>query len=99
MLHQKGGEALFGIADDARLLCLLLIVVPSGWYHQVENVVDTISINHNWSNAFTLDLMAAFLQQQYRDVEREIADIKGGLLVHFWLIHVSRYLRNNRGMA
>ena len=24
------------------------IFVPSGWYHQVTNLVDTVSINHNW---------------------------------------------------
>ena len=28
-----------------------VIFVPSGWHHQVENVEDTISINHNWFNA------------------------------------------------
>ena len=28
-----------------------LLFVPSGWYHQVENMRDTISINHNWLNA------------------------------------------------
>ena len=24
------------------------IFVPSGWFHQVFNLEDTISINHNW---------------------------------------------------
>lgn len=33
-VEQQAGEILF---------------VPSGWYHQVENVTDTISINHNVS--------------------------------------------------
>ena len=28
-----------------------LLFVPSGWYHQVENTADTISVNHNWLNA------------------------------------------------
>ena len=26
------------------------IFVPSGWFHQVRNLEDTISINHNWIN-------------------------------------------------
>lgn len=33
---QKSGELLF---------------VPSGWFHEVENLTDCISINHNWLNA------------------------------------------------
>lgn len=37
---QKSGELLF---------------VPSGWYHQVENLTDCISINHNWLNAHNVD--------------------------------------------
>ena len=28
-----------------------LLFVPSGWFHEVENTADTISINHNWLNA------------------------------------------------
>ena len=28
-----------------------MLFVPSGWYHQVENTADTISVNHNWLNA------------------------------------------------
>ncbi|XP_066928511.1 2-oxoglutarate and iron-dependent oxygenase JMJD4-like [Clytia hemisphaerica] len=34
---QKSGEVIF---------------VPSGWHHQVFNLEDTVSINHNWVNAF-----------------------------------------------
>ena len=30
------------------------IFVPSGWYHQVENLETTISINHNWINGFNI---------------------------------------------
>ena len=28
--------------------------VPSGWYHEVYNMQDTISINHNWLNCCNL---------------------------------------------
>lgn len=27
-----------------------ILFVPSAWYHQVENVTDALSINHNWLN-------------------------------------------------
>lgn len=30
------------------------IFVPSGWHHTVENLEDTLSINHNWLNGFNL---------------------------------------------
>eukprot|EP00466_Bigelowiella_natans_P014371 jgi/Bigna1/33947/e_gw1.3.217.1 len=30
------------------------IYVPSGWYHQVYNLTDAISINHNWFNGWCL---------------------------------------------
>ena len=30
--------------------CGETIFVPSNWFHTVENVVDTLSINHNWLN-------------------------------------------------
>ena len=30
------------------------IFVPSGWYHQVENLETTLSINHNWINGFNI---------------------------------------------
>ncbi|KAG6460890.1 hypothetical protein O3G_MSEX012282 [Manduca sexta] len=33
------------------------IFVPSGWYHQVLNVEDTISINHNWVNACNIQIV------------------------------------------
>lgn len=36
---QEAGETLF---------------VPSQWYHSVENLVDTLSINHNWLNEANL---------------------------------------------
>ena len=36
---QRSGEAIF---------------VPSGWHHSVENLEDTLSINHNWINACNL---------------------------------------------
>ncbi|GMI00421.1 hypothetical protein TrVE_jg11456 [Triparma verrucosa] len=31
------------------------IFVPSGWHHSVENLEDTLSINHNWLNGFNLE--------------------------------------------
>lgn len=58
---QEAGEAIF---------------VPSGWYHQVTNLEDTISINHNWFNGYSLLDLWAFFQREYAAVTRELADLR-----------------------
>lgn len=61
ILHQNAGETVF---------------VPSGWYHQVWNLTDTISINHNWFNACNVDEIWKILFQLYQKVLLEIDDCK-----------------------
>ena len=53
-----------------------LLFVPSGWYHQVENVRDTISINHNWFNACDLVRVWRFLCDELHAVEKELAHLR-----------------------
>ncbi|KAF1782322.1 Thioredoxin, conserved site [Phytophthora cactorum] len=45
------------------------IFVPSGWYHQVENLEDTISINHNWFNGYNVRELWDFFKKEYAAVE------------------------------
>ncbi|XP_031119088.1 2-oxoglutarate and iron-dependent oxygenase JMJD4 isoform X2 [Ipomoea triloba] len=54
-----------------------LIFVPSGWYHQVENLEDTISINHNWFNAYNLSCVWDLLLRDYLEAQECIEDLKG----------------------
>ncbi|XP_056276862.1 2-oxoglutarate and iron-dependent oxygenase JMJD4 isoform X1 [Pseudoliparis swirei] len=49
-----------------------IIFVPSGWHHQVYNLEDTISINHNWLNGCNVDIMWQFLQSELSSVQKEI---------------------------
>ncbi|XP_072220713.1 2-oxoglutarate and iron-dependent oxygenase JMJD4 [Leuresthes tenuis] len=49
-----------------------IIFVPSGWHHQVYNLEDTISINHNWLNGCNIDIMWQFLQNELSSVQKEI---------------------------
>ncbi|XP_049731074.1 2-oxoglutarate and iron-dependent oxygenase JMJD4 isoform X1 [Elephas maximus indicus] len=51
-----------------------MLFVPSGWHHQVHNLEDTISINHNWVNGCNLAPMWHFLQQELHAVQREISE-------------------------
>lgn len=56
---QEAGEAIF---------------VPTGWHHQVWNVEDTISINHNWVNGCNIHKMWQCMQNNLNDVKKEIED-------------------------
>ncbi|XP_012731867.2 2-oxoglutarate and iron-dependent oxygenase JMJD4 [Fundulus heteroclitus] len=51
-----------------------IIFVPSGWHHQVYNLEDTISINHNWLNGCNVDIMWQFLQNELSSVQKEIEE-------------------------
>ncbi|KAL8457905.1 hypothetical protein ACS0TY_034863 [Phlomoides rotata] len=53
-----------------------IIFVPSGWYHQVHNMEDTISINHNWFNAYNISWVWDLLLREYHEAEGYIEDIK-----------------------
>lgn len=53
-----------------------IIFIPSGWYHQVENIDNCISINHNWSNSNCLLDMYASMKEEYLAVESSVMDIK-----------------------
>ncbi|KAL7975828.1 hypothetical protein Chor_005775 [Crotalus horridus] len=53
-----------------------IVFIPSGWHHQVYNLEDTISINHNWVNGCNLAIMWSFLQDELAAVQREIKEWK-----------------------
>lgn len=53
-----------------------IIFVPSGWYHQVHNLEDTISINHNWFNAYNLSWVWNLLLKDYNEAKGYIDDIR-----------------------
>ncbi|OIT04870.1 PREDICTED: jmjC domain-containing protein 4 isoform X1 [Nicotiana attenuata] len=54
-----------------------VIFVPSGWYHQVHNLEDTISINHNWFNGYNLSWVWDLLLKDYGEASEYIEDLKG----------------------
>lgn len=53
-----------------------IIFVPSGWYHQVHNLEDTISINHNWYNAYNTSWVWDLLSRDYEEARDYIEDIR-----------------------
>ncbi|CAH1388362.1 unnamed protein product [Nezara viridula] len=50
------------------------IFVPSEWHHQVWNLEDTISINHNWINACNIKIVWKDLLNNLNKIKAEIAD-------------------------
>lgn len=52
------------------------VFVPSGWHHQVWNLEDTISVNHNWFNGCNIHLIWDALYSKFNAVLREIDDCK-----------------------
>jgi len=64
IIEQKDGQTVF---------------VPSGWFHQVKNIKETLSINHNWINRQSIKGSWEYLNEQLDIIEREFDDLKGGM--------------------
>ncbi|XP_058452243.1 2-oxoglutarate and iron-dependent oxygenase JMJD4 homolog [Malaya genurostris] len=60
-VYQTAGEALF---------------VPSGWYHQVHNIKNSISVNHNWFNGCNVTKIWRSLDRALEQVVKEIEDCR-----------------------
>ncbi|XP_033228054.1 2-oxoglutarate and iron-dependent oxygenase JMJD4 isoform X2 [Belonocnema kinseyi] len=72
-----------------------IIFVPSGWHHQVWNLEDTISINHNWVNGCNINNMWLALKNELLSVMREIEDCKE---MEDWSSHCQLMLKASHGM-
>lgn len=58
VLHQRAGEMVF---------------VPSTWKHKVENLCETLSINHNWITSAAIDYTWECLLSEMAQVDAELA--------------------------
>ncbi|KAJ1728414.1 hypothetical protein LPJ72_005487 [Coemansia sp. Benny D160-2] len=52
-----------------------IVFVPSGWWHQVHNIGDTVSINRNWANEYNLPVVHAHLRSAIADVFHAFRDL------------------------
>jgi hypothetical protein len=59
VIRQDAGECLF---------------VPAGWQHEVTNLVETLSVNHNWVTASNIDLLWECVLMELKTVEKECCD-------------------------
>jgi hypothetical protein len=67
----------------------------SGWYHQVKNLADTISINHNWINCFNIRFVWNYLKKELLKVEKEINDCRS---MDGWVEQCQLILKSETGM-
>lgn len=70
--HCQHNQKYFDILQDAGEA----IFVPSRWHHQVWNLKNTISINHNWLNSCNIVNMWNNLLEHLEKVRHEIADCR-----------------------
>lgn len=54
--------------------CNETLFVPSSYFHQVLNLEDTVSVNHNWFNGCNINVITRNVLRHHEEVEREIAD-------------------------
>ena len=71
-----------------------VIFVPSGWHHQVTNLDDTVSINHNWFNGTNIEEVVVRLETELKKVQKELSDCKGDC----WDQMCQQLLRDSYGM-
>ncbi|CAF2104237.1 unnamed protein product [Rotaria magnacalcarata] len=74
-----------------------ILFVPSEWYHDVTNIGFTISINHNWFNAFNILRIWKHLCATLEDIEHRIEDCRS-VMSDTWHVHCQLILQANEGL-
>lgn len=72
-----------------------IIFIPSGWHHQVWNLEDTISVNHNWINGCNIRTIWSTLKQELLSVMKEVEDCRD---MSNWIEHCQLMLKVSHGM-
>jgi hypothetical protein len=81
----NGMDAFFPGLPEAREYAIVIvqeagetIFVPSKWYHTVENLEDTLSVNHNWLNRFCIKNSWEKLKSELHSLQTEEANGQHG---------------------
>ncbi|XP_057324903.1 2-oxoglutarate and iron-dependent oxygenase JMJD4-like isoform X1 [Microplitis mediator] len=85
--HKKWFEIIQGPGE--------IVFVPSGWHHQVWNLEDTISINHNWINGCNILNVWKELKKALLAVMKEISDCYN---MDNWMSQCQTILKASHGM-
>eukprot|EP00054_Salpingoeca_dolichothecata_P010409 m.58195 g.58195 ORF g.58195 m.58195 type:complete len:225 (+) comp18976_c0_seq1:187-861(+) len=60
------------------------VFVPSGWFHVVINLEDSLSINHNWINGANFAHFLGVLNEDLLQAAKEISDVKQDMESQEW---------------
>jgi len=90
-IHLKDVVEVFQDVNEA-------IFIPSGIFHEVENLEETMSINHNWFNEHNAVLVEEFLKEQEKEVEEALKDNRELVEEKEWRGIVQKVLKLNAGM-
>ncbi|KAL7634103.1 UNVERIFIED_CONTAM: hypothetical protein RMT77_015431 [Armadillidium vulgare] len=71
------------------------VFVPSNWFHQVWNLEDTISINHNWINGTNIEFVIDFIISTLKEVEESIKEFSE---TEGWVSQCQLILKSVAGM-
>lgn len=69
------------------------VFVPSGWWHQVMNQRETLSINHNWITHHSIRHSWDYLNEQLDLIKSELADLRPGMADGEWAQITQKILR------
>mmetsp|Transcript_366 Transcript_366/g.669 ORF Transcript_366/g.669 Transcript_366/m.669 type:complete len:363 (-) Transcript_366:280-1368(-) len=87
VIVQKAGQAIF---------------VPTNWFHQVHNLEDTLSINHNWFNRHNLTQVHEHLVKEHKATKFALRDCRNPDLQPEedteWLDIVENIMKLNTGI-
>jgi ribosomal protein L16 Arg81 hydroxylase len=75
-----------------------IFYVPANWYHQVLNLDNSLSINHNWVDSSGLNISWQYLTQEHMIAERMIEDIRDLVSDDEFTALVNRNVLLNCGM-
>merc|ERR1712000_424808 len=72
------------------------VFVPSKYYHQVKNIKNTCSINHNWINGTNLKFVSEHLEEEMIKIKKSISHLEDGM--EDFYEHIQKLLKIIVGM-
>ncbi len=76
-----------------------VMFVPSGWHHQVHNLDDCISVNHNWLNAQNIGLVWRFVEDRWAATRSVISHLEAGMPADEFAHQVAVIMRADIGLT
>jgi len=75
------------------------LFVPSGWFHQVKNLEETVSINHNWINRHCIENTWEYLNEEMGKIFSELKYLKSDMESNGeWIQICQKILRSQTSM-